>query len=88
LDAHPPETPLYYLSAKAEKSLWDVDFPAQAILVFGSETKGIEAALLKEKFLSSHFVKLPQFSPHIRSLNLANAATAAAYEVLRQLGKY
>ena len=52
-------------------------------LIFGSETKGLPDDLRGQ--YSHLFYSLPIFSEHVRSLNLANAATAVAYEALRQI---
>ncbi|MEM7490711.1 MAG: TrmH family RNA methyltransferase [Pseudomonadota bacterium] len=62
-------------------SAYDVDFPPDAHLVFGCETVGLPHAILDAH--PGRTVRLPMRSPHIRSLNLANAATAAAYLALR-----
>jgi tRNA (cytidine/uridine-2'-O-)-methyltransferase len=62
-------------------SAYEVHFPVDAHLVFGCETAGLPAALLAAH--PDSVVRLPMRSPHIRSLNLANAATAAAYLALR-----
>ena len=51
------------------------------IVIYTMKQRPIE---VKEKF-ASQLVTLPMNSEHIRSLNLANAATAAAYEALRQI---
>lgn len=52
-------------------------------LVFGGETRGIPERIFQE--MPENYYSFPQFSPHVRSLNLANIATAAAYECLRQI---
>lgn len=52
-------------------------------LVFGGETKGIPQPIMAA--LPDNFYSFPQYSSHIRSLNLSNIATAAAYECLRQI---
>ena len=52
-------------------------------LIFGSETKGLPKFLVR-KYPRS-FYSLPIYSREVRSLNLANAATAVAYEALRQI---
>ncbi|MEM8825181.1 MAG: TrmH family RNA methyltransferase, partial [Pseudomonadota bacterium] len=62
-------------------SAYDVAFPADAHLVFGCETKGLPPQILDQH--PDRTVRLPMRSAHIRSLNLANAATAAAYLALR-----
>ena len=84
LDAHPPETPVFYLSAKAEKSLWDVTFPPKALLVFGSETKGLPASFVKNQ--QAHAIRIPMVEG-VRSHNLSNSVAVVMYEFLRQCKK-
>jgi tRNA (cytidine/uridine-2'-O-)-methyltransferase len=62
-------------------SAYDAAYPADAHLVFGQETVGLPPELLAGR--EDRTLRLPMRSPHIRSLNLANAATAAAYLALR-----
>jgi tRNA (cytidine/uridine-2'-O-)-methyltransferase len=75
-----PES-LYLWEDDGAVSAYDVDFPEDAHLVFGCETRGLPGAVLAA--LPGRTVRLPMRSPHIRSLNLANAVTAAAYLALR-----
>ena len=84
LDAHPPETPLFYLSAKAEKSLWEVEFPPHALLVFGSETKGLPASFIQSQ--QAHAIRIPMVEG-VRSHNLSNSVAIVLYEFLRQCKK-
>ncbi len=63
------------------QSFRDVVYPPDFHLVFGRETRGLPAEVLAGR--EDRLLRLPMRSPHIRSLNLANAATAAAYEALR-----
>jgi tRNA (cytidine/uridine-2'-O-)-methyltransferase len=67
----------------APVSAYDATFPPDAHLVFGCETRGLPRAVLEAH--PERSVRLPMRSPHIRSLNLANAATAAAYLAFRDL---
>ena len=65
----------------ATRSFYEPDYPADAYLVFGRETKGIP-----EPILAAHrdaLVKLPMLSDQVRSLNLANTVAAAAYQAVR-----
>ncbi|UWQ18451.1 tRNA (cytidine(34)-2'-O)-methyltransferase [Jannaschia sp. M317] len=62
-------------------SAYDATYPADAHLVFGQETKGLPPEVLDGR--ADRCLRLPMRSAHIRSLNLANAATAAAYLALR-----
>lgn len=79
-----PETEKIFLFSRfATKPLFNVKIIKDSYLVFGSETKGLSTEI-KDQFLSQ-LVTLPMNSEHIRSLNLANAVTAASYEALRQI---
>ena len=65
----------------ATRSFYEPDYPADAYLIFGRETKGIP-----EPILAAHrdaLVKLPMRSDQVRSLNLANTVAAAAYQAVR-----
>jgi tRNA (cytidine/uridine-2'-O-)-methyltransferase len=78
----PKENELFFHSTKAEKLHFDAPYNRNSFLVFGSETKGLPE--FYHKTYPGHFYKLPMFSPHIRSLNLANTATTVAYEAIRK----
>ncbi|MGZ3809446.1 MAG: tRNA (cytidine(34)-2'-O)-methyltransferase [Bacteriovorax sp.] len=80
---NPSRDEMFFFSKTATKTLFEAKFKKDCYLVFGSETKGLDPAILKE--YSESLVSLPMYSENIRSLNLSNAATAAAYEALRQL---
>ena len=79
----PEASKLFLFSRFATKSIFETTITKDSYLIFGSETKGLPQDV-KDKF-ASQLVTLPMNSEHIRSLNLANAATAAAYEALRQI---
>lgn len=79
----PRREALFLWEDDGQRSAYDVAFPPDAHLVFGCETKGLPDAVLKA--FPDRTVRLPMRSPHIRSLNLANAATAAAYLALRDM---
>ena len=67
----------------ATRLVWDAEFAPGDVLVFGSETRGLPAAILQEE--PSHNLRFPMREP-VRSLNLASTATAVIYEALRQFG--
>jgi tRNA (cytidine/uridine-2'-O-)-methyltransferase len=54
------------------------------VFVFGSETKGLSAAVLAD-FALDHQLRLPM-RPSNRSLNLSNSVAVTVYEAWRQLG--
>ncbi len=80
---NPSNDQLFLFSRFATKPLFHAELKKDCYLVFGSETKGLDSKI-KDQF-KNQLVTLPMNSEHIRSLNLANAATAAAYEALRQI---
>lgn len=78
-----PEAQLYYATTKAAHDYCDVAYGADAFLVFGRETKGLD-----EELLASHYdrcIRIPMNS-EARSLNLANSVAVVLYEALRQQG--
>lgn len=79
----PEKENMFLFSRFATKPLFEVKMKKNCYLVFGSETKGLPTEI-KDEF-KEQLVTLPMSSEHIRSLNLSNAATAAAYEALRQI---
>lgn len=80
----PREDQLFLFEEHASRSFYEPEYPDDALLVFGQETKGIPEAIWRRH--PGRQFHLPMRSPHIRSLNLANTVTAAAYQALR--GKF
>jgi tRNA (cytidine/uridine-2'-O-)-methyltransferase len=72
---------LFLFEEFGAKSFFEPDYPDDAMLVFGKETTGIPKAIIDRH--ADRLVKLPMRSDVIRSLNLANTVTAAAYQALR-----
>ncbi|HLE12603.1 MAG: tRNA (uridine(34)/cytosine(34)/5-carboxymethylaminomethyluridine(34)-2'-O)-methyltransferase TrmL [Bdellovibrionales bacterium RIFOXYD12_FULL_39_22] len=79
----PTTSQLFFLSTKAQKNYYHAAFSPSSYLVFGQETKGLPKSLFEE--FPSQFFKIPMYSDKVRSLNLANAATAVMYEAIRQI---
>lgn len=73
----------WLLTKFAEKLVWDAEFARGDVLVFGSETRGLPAAVRQAH--SEHCLKLPML-PVVRSLNLASTANTVMYEAVRQFG--
>lgn len=78
-----PEARVWCLTKTAQKLVWEADFRAGDVLLFGSESRGLPASILGES--SARNLKLPM-SPLVRSLNLASTANTVAYEAVRQFG--
>lgn len=82
LEARSPRSDqLFLFEDDAPRSFYEPQYPDDAFLVFGSETKGLPATI-RNAHASSEFC-LPMRSDKIRSLNLANTVTAVAYQALR-----
>ncbi|MGY6551309.1 MAG: tRNA (cytidine(34)-2'-O)-methyltransferase [Erythrobacter sp.] len=72
---------LFLFEEFGSRSFYEPDYPDDAMLVFGRETKGIPQAILDG--YPDRVFSLPMRSEVIRSLNLANTVAAAAYQALR-----
>jgi tRNA (cytidine/uridine-2'-O-)-methyltransferase len=84
LDFHKPTTQeLFFIETKAPRNIYQATFTQQCYLIFGSETKGLPDKIIQK--YSEQTYELPMFSKYVRSLNLSNAATAAAYLAHREL---
>jgi len=74
---------MVFLSSHGQQSHWDINYSDDMFLIFGKESVGLPKPLI-EKHKEALF-KIPMFSNHIRSLNLANAVSIIVYEGLRQI---
>ena len=74
---------MVFLSSHGQQSHWDINYSDDMFLIFGKESVGLPKPLI-EKHKEALF-KIPMFSDHIRSLNLANAVSIIVYEGLRQI---
>ena len=73
-----------FLSSHGSKDYLSIDYEKDMFLIFGKESVGLPASIT-DRYKDKLF-KIPIHSPHIRSLNLANAVSVVVYEGLRQLG--
>lgn len=78
-------TRLLYFTTKATRPYHDWTYKPGDCLVFGPETRGLPGQLLQEN--ADRCLTIPMLSPHVRSLNLATAASIVLLEALRQLGQ-
>ncbi|MEI8348374.1 MAG: tRNA (cytidine(34)-2'-O)-methyltransferase [Pseudomonadota bacterium] len=74
---------LFFFSRFAKTVYYQAGFTTDCYLVFGQETKGLPQEFF-DRYQERFFV-LPSYSEQIRSFNLANIATAVAFEALRQI---
>jgi len=83
--AHAPSDSCWLFSSKAQRPLWDAEFRDGDWLVFGSETHGIDEALVVEHAAARRALRIPQVEGE-RCLNLSTSVGVALYEALRQVG--
>ncbi|NNC49702.1 MAG: tRNA (cytidine(34)-2'-O)-methyltransferase [Flaviramulus sp.] len=81
-DKNKSET-MVYLSSHGEKNHWDIPFKDNLFLIFGKESVGLPKNIINNQ-IDSVF-KIPIFSKHVRSLNIANAVSIVVYDGLKQL---
>ncbi len=72
----------FFFSADGGLSLWDVAFPAPAVLVFGRESVGLPPEVRRRR--ADRLVRIPMSPEPIRSLNLSSAVAVAVFEFCRQ----
>ena len=72
----------FFFSAEAPRELWDVEFPAAPVLIFGRESGGLPDEI-RARF-PDRLTCIPMADTKMRSLNLSTAVAIALYEVLRQ----
>jgi tRNA (cytidine/uridine-2'-O-)-methyltransferase len=73
---------LWFFDSSGAQNFWDVAFHSTDVLVLGSETRGVDPALLASR--REQTLRLPQVAGE-RCLNLASSASAALYESIRQV---
>jgi tRNA (cytidine/uridine-2'-O-)-methyltransferase len=84
-DQNPPRESLYFFENYGAQSVFEPEYQSDAYLVFGCESKGLPQDILAG--MDDRVFNLPMRSPLVRSLNLANVATAVVYQAMRtQLG--
>jgi tRNA (cytidine/uridine-2'-O-)-methyltransferase len=74
---------LAYFSSKGDKYHWDLEYKEDIFLIFGKESSGLPNHIVEQNIHSVY--KIPIQSPHIRSLNLANAVSIVVYHGLYKL---
>lgn len=84
-DRNPPRESLYFFEEHGAQNIYAPTYQDDAYLVFGCESAGLPATLLDG--MDDRVFSLPMLDQRVRSLNLANVATAVVYQAMRtQLG--
>jgi len=76
---------LRFFSKRAIQSYTQAAYNDGDYLVFGPETRGLPAEMLRGN--ESRCYRIPMMCSGVRSLNLSNAVSIVLYEALRQLRK-
>ena len=74
---------MVFLSSHGTKNHWSIDFEDDIFLIFGKESVGLPKYIIEKN--SDKLFKIPLYSKHVRSLNLANAVGIVVYEGLKQI---
>ncbi len=73
---------LYFFSARATESFYQLNLKKGDYLIFGKEAEGLNPEIIEQ--FSEKLVKIP-FPGKVRSFNLANAVAMALGEGIRQI---
>jgi len=76
---------MVYLSSSGEKDYSSIEYQENMFLVFGKESIGLPKNIIAEN--SDKIYKIPIYSDHVRSLNLANAVSIVVYDGLRNINR-
>ena len=74
---------MVFLSSHGTKNHWDIPFEDDMFLVFGKESVGLSKSIIENH--PDELFKIPLYSEHVRSLNLANAVGIVVYEGLKHI---
>ncbi|AFL81781.1 putative rRNA methylase SpoU family [Aequorivita sublithincola DSM 14238] len=72
-----------YFSSHGTQDYCAIDYKDNMFFIFGKESVGLPKNIIAEN--PDTVYNIPIFSPHIRSLNLANAVSIVVYEGIRSL---
>lgn len=72
-----------FLSSHGTQNHWDIPFKDDMFLIFGKESVGLPKSLIE--LHKNQLFKIPLYSEHVRSLNLANAVSIVIYEGLKSI---
>jgi len=72
----------FFLSADAERTIYEVAIPQNAVFLFGKESVGFDEDL-RERYRDK-LVRIPQFDDRVRSINLSTCVGIVLYEAVRR----
>lgn len=74
---------MVFLSSHGTNNHWDIPFEDNLFLIFGKESVGLPQSIIEKN--ANQLYKIPLYSEHVRSLNLANAVAIVVYEGLKHV---
>lgn len=74
---------MVFFSSHAKNTYTSINYQDDMFLIFGKESVGLPKNLIEAN--SDKLYKIPIYSEHIRSLNLANAVSVVVYDGLRNI---
>jgi len=77
------EANMVYFSTSATKNYTTINFQDNMFFLFGKESLGLSKEITVKN--SDNLYKIPIYTKHVRSLNLANAVSIVVFEALRNL---
>jgi tRNA (cytidine/uridine-2'-O-)-methyltransferase len=72
----------FFFTASAQRTLWDLQFPEDVVVIFGRESVGLPPDILAR--YADRTARIPMVDSALRSLNISTAAGVVVYEVVRQ----
>lgn len=72
-----------FFSSHGEENYWSLDYEEDMFLIFGKESKGLSKEILDDNM--DDVYKIPLYSDHVRSINLANAVSVAVYGGIQKI---
>ena len=77
----PHKEDIFLFEEIGHTSFYDAPYTKNSYLIFGAESTGLPQKILAET--PDRIFALPMKNSKVKSLNLSNAATAAAYQALK-----
>ncbi len=77
------EANMVYFSNSATKNYTSINFQDNMFFLFGKESVGLSKEIISNNL--DKLYKIPIYTKHVRSLNLANAVSIVIYEALRNI---
>ena len=77
------EANMVYFSSSATKNYTSINFQDNMFFLFGKESMGLSKDIINNNL--DKLYRIPIYTKHVRSLNLANAVSIVVYEALRNI---